>query len=333
MFLVNFKRENGVFSCSCKKKYSNPNSFKKHYIRCQKRYNERINLNDEDNDESNFNEENFDEEFFNFSDVEYGNFDHNQSNDNNHQNELIENEFLSKYNLRVNRKYNLLICKTCKYVIDVDYAFSHISKSHRKIVDSANIKAEYKEFFIQELKSIDNLLNQNLNLVSEEIIEGLNIFKGFQCINNECKYLCQSKGALYKHSRENHEGSINYEECLIQTLFLNPEKRKYFRVKKSSNDMIQGREVEECENNQIFGITRTLNSSRVGHQFVSSFETESNWSVIIDKLGAEELAGLVTVEIPTGLERSVNMVFNRGEEFSRVSNHFFSEFIENPFSK
>ena len=174
--------------------------------------------------------------------------------------DLITNEFLNSYNLTINQKYNLLICRTCKYVIEKEYAFYHVSNNHRMIVDSKLLKQDQKNLFFEKLNLMDPLLNNNANnnFESEAVLEGLNLYEGYICLT--CNYLGRSKKGLYNHSKEKHNGLMSFENCFIQTLFLNPEKRKYFRVKKSSNDSFQGREVEEGENNEIFGITRTLNS-------------------------------------------------------------------------
>ena len=247
---------------------------------------------------------------------------------------IIENEFLKSYNLYINEKYKLLICKSCKYVVEKENSFSHISNNHRKLVDSKLLKKEMKEAFIDQLNNLDPLLNLNLNIEIAEVIEGLRVFEGFKCGHGGCNYLCRNMNTMYSHTKKEHENlKMEFEECLLQTLFLNPEKRKYFRVKKSSNNMNQGREVEEGENIEIFGITRTSNSSRAGHQFVSSFFTEANWATIVDKFTREELKELRGVEVPPGLKASVDSVFAIGENFSRGTNHYFSELIENPFSK
>ena len=252
----------------------------------------------------------------------------------NENSRIIENELLKSYNLCINEKYKLLICKTCKYVVEKENAISHISNNHRKLVDPKLLKKGMKETFIEQLNNLDPLLNLNLNVESEEIIEGLKVYEGFKCGHGGCNYLCRNMNTMYSHTKKEHENlKMEFEECLLQTLFLNPEKRKYFRVKKSSNNMNQGREVEEGENIEIFGITRTINSSRVGHQFVSSFFTEANWATIVDKFTREELKELRGVEVPPGLKASVDSVFAIGENFSRGTNHYFSELIENPFSK
>lgn len=315
--IVIIERVNGKFHCICGNyENENPANIRNHVSNCQKiNIVDALDIDENENEEENMEVNEEIEE--NSSEVE--------------NSEIVENEFLKNYNLRINEKYHLLICRTCKYVVEKENAFNHVSKNHRKIVDSKLLKPGRKEELLDQLNIVDPLLNRNLNFESEEIIEGLNIYEGFKCGNGECNYLCRHMNTLYDHSRKEHVNSkMIYEECFIQTLFLNPEKRKYFKVKKNSRSTSQ---VEEGENNEIFGVSRTLNTSRVGHQFVSSFETESNWSVIIDKLGAEGLKGIFGLTVPLGLEQSINMVFNRGEEFSRVSNHYFSELIENPFSK
>ena len=278
------------------------------------------------------NETNNNDEFGILDDVEEFDF---EMIDNISRKELIENEYLNKYNVCINEKYHILICKTCKYVIEKEYVFAHISRYHRAIIDSKNIKQELKEEFINQLNILDPLINTNLDFITEEVIDGLNLFEGFQCKNYECNYLCRNKSTLYKHSKDNHGNLMEYEKCLIQTLFLNPEKRKYFKVLRESNNSIQEEEIRvgEGENNEIFGISRTLNISRTGHQFVSSFFTEADWPTIVDKFTREQVKELRTAEVPPGLMTAVNSVFAKGENFSRGTNHYFSELIENPFSK
>jgi hypothetical protein len=147
-----------------------------------------------------------DENMIGFEGVE-GNYTENENS------RIIENEFLKSYNLCINEEYHLLICKTCKYVVEKENAINHISKNHRKLV------------------------NMNLNIESEEVMEGLKVYDGFKCSHEECNFLCQKINTLYYHTKNEHVNSkMEFVECFIQTLFLNPEKRKYFRVKKFEYD-------------------------------------------------------------------------------------------------
>jgi hypothetical protein len=246
--------------------------------------------------------------------------------------DLIENNFLKKHNLVINEKYHLLICKTCKYVIQKENVLGHLSNFHRSIIDSKLFQLESKEDIINELNNINPFLNDNFNISTEDAIPGLNIYKGFQCKNSNCGFLCRNKGSMLRHSKEFHSGMMDYEECHLQTLFLQPEKRRYFRVKKSSNFSKEDEKMEQ-ELDQIFGLGSHTSIGRTGHQFVSTFHNEANWSTIVDKFEGEQLKEFSKVEVPPGMKTALDWVFDKGEKFAKVTNHFFSELIENPFSK
>jgi len=326
--LVFIDRVNGVFSCHCGIfSHVNPGSFRRHFINCQvnvqkeRSNNSILNENELELDESIYNEE-----FFNTNDM-----------DNNlivAENNLIETELLKRYNLFVNLKFNLLICKTCKYVVEKDSVFNHVSRNHRSIVDSRNLQPELKLIFDLEINGKWPLLNSIENIETEEPIEGLSLFDGFQCMANDCNYLCRNKRTILKHSKEVHERVKNFEKCYIQTLFQQPEKLKYFKViprpNDSNNELILGQEL----NDEIFGIRQSGNrNNELGHQFVSSFETESNWAIIDCQFSDLKIQEIISIEIPEGLMNVVNMIYNKGESHSKKCNHHFVEKLNNPFSK
>jgi len=264
--------------------------------------------------------------------------------------DILENNFLKKFNLIMNWKHNLLICKTCKYVIEEGTIVSHVSRYHRNIVESKILKKEEELIFLEELNLIAPMINSNLNVEEDcEFIQGLIDFEGYQCL--DCKYICLTDTNIKKHIKNKHnnnqENNIkfgtnqnqsinNYEKCNIQTLFLQPEKRRYFRVKKISRLPNQ---VETIERESIERIFARINSNnrgdqlRTGHQFVSSFHTEANWNYVFDKFNNEEIDNIVGLPVDKKLEESMGKIFNQGEKFSKVVNHHFNQLIDNPLSK
>lgn len=249
---------------------------------------------------------------------------------------IFENQFLKRYNMIINLKQHLLICKTCKYVIEEEAVFNHCLKYHRLVTNYKDMHHDKKEEFYEELSLIDPILNSNLNIYSEEIIEGLKVYDGYFC--KECDFITVNKAVIQAHMRQCHPKSnnINFEECNVQTLFLQPEKRRYFRVKKISRLPTPVESIERESVEEIYA-RPTSNSRndqiRSGHQFVSSFYTESNWTYIFDKFSSDEIDSIVGLKADEPLEESVGKIFDQGEKFSKVVNHHFNQLIENPLSK
>ena len=285
-------------------------------------------------------------------------------------NDLIESSMLNSYNLLINSKHDLLICRTCKYVIEEESIISHVSRNHRAIVDSKKLTREHELTFLEELNMISPLINSNLNIEEEsEFIQGLNIYDGYQCL--DCKYICLSEQRMKLHRKKYHqvenstesnsnnsqnntnvnnnltidnsnnnnsENTKKYEKCNVQTLFLQPEKRRYFRVKKSSRLQTPVESIDRESIERIFAksegsFNRLNNQVRTGHQFVSSFYTESNWTYIFEKFNYAEIESIVELKPEQQLLDTVTSIFEKGEKFSKTVNHHFNQLIENPLSK
>ena len=275
------------------------------------------------------NEDEFDEEFFSLNDFEANVVSNSVSSN------IFENQFLKEFNLIVNTKFNILICKTCKYVVEVDSVFNHLSRNHRRIINSKILNDEKKQNFIAVMNLTFPNLNSNFDFSCEggDEIEGIKLNVGFHCSHNQCEYLCVEKNSLYKHSKESHGCLPMFIKCNIQTLFCNPEKKKYFKV--IANNQFQNNEVNiNEENDAIFGMRQSgIRNYEMGHKFISSFETESNWAIIESKFTDEEIQEIISIEIPVGLTNSINLIYNKGENHSKNCNHHFVEKLNNPFSK
>ena len=180
------------------------------------------------------------------------------------------------------------------------------------------------------------MINSNFTIETEEIIQGIKVYNGYCC--NSCNYLSVSKKGIKNHLRQNHptQSNLDFYECNIQTLFLQPDKRRYFRVKKISRLPIQAEPIERESIEEIFARPISYNRNdqlRTDHQFVSSFYTESNWTHIFDKFNDDEIDSIVGLKVEKQLEESVVKIFDEGEKFSKVVNHHFNQLIENPISK
>ena len=182
--LVVFKRENNYFTCLCGKfKNMNPSNFKRHVLSCNLK-NQKLKEKEIENKEI------FDEEY------EESTISNEGSND------LFENEFLKKFNVVINSKHHLLICKSCNYVLEEDSVFNHLLRNHRLLIDCSHIKQEKKNEFIEELNLLDPMINSNFNIETDEIIQGLKIYNGYCC--NHCNYLSVNKVVIKNHLRQNH---------------------------------------------------------------------------------------------------------------------------------
>ena len=235
----------------------------------------------------------------------------------------------------INTKDNLLICKGCRYVIEKENVLSHASKNHRLILDSKYLNKRNETEFLEILNQVNPGINQNLNILSGDLIQGLNIFEGFEC--QECHYLCRLKNVIQKHMKDNHsvERKNNFENCKLQTLFLHPEKRKYFKVQEPAGIIL--RDIVETEENEaIFGMKTSQvepGNSLVDHRFVSLFHKEAELDLITDKFTDEELKEILQIVSPDSMVNAVNIVFNMGEKSSGGSDNYINEFIEDPLSK
>ena len=264
--------------------------------------------------------------------------------------DILENNLLKKYNLVMNLKHNLLICKTCKYVIEEGTIVNHVSRNHRNIVDSKILKKEEESIFLEDLNLIAPMINSNLNVEEDcEFIQGLIDFEGYQC--SDCKYICLADTNIKKHIKNKHNNNEenilenrtnqnqkikNYEKCNVQTLFLQPDKRRYFRVNKISRLPNQIETIDRECIEIIFARNNSNNRGdqlRTGHQFVSSFHTEANWNYVFDKFNNEEIDNIVGMQVDKKLEESMGKIFDQGEKFSKVVNHHFNQLIDNPLSK
>lgn len=306
--------------CIAKREYSNINEMQvKETVNKEGHFEDNILENDEE----------FDEDFFSLNDFE-ANVVSNSVNSN-----IFENQFLKEFNLIVNTKFNILICKTCKYVVEVDSVLNHLSRNHRRIINSKILNVESKQNFITEMNLNFPNLNSNVDFTfdGEDEIEGIKLNEGFQCSHNQCGYLCIEKNSIYKHSKESHGCLPMFIKCNIQTLFSNPEKKKYFKV--IANNQFQNNIFNiNKENDAIFGMRQSgIRNYEMSHKFISSFETESNWSIIESKFTDEEIQEIISIEIPVGLMNSINLIYNKGENHSKNCNHHFVEKLNNPFSK
>lgn len=317
-----FHRQNDVFTCVCGS-YSNkcPTNFRRHAVSC---------LNKSENDQELIEENESD-----FNQISYL-----------ADNSLLENDFLNRYNVAINIKHHLLVCRTCKYVIEEESLLKHVSSNHRKIVETKYLTKQSVESFVEEINFMDPFINSNFQIQSEDIIQGLKLYDGYSC--NKCGYLCCHKATIRNHLKlaHNNEPDTNsnnqnqitnyYEECNIQTLFLKPEKRRYFRVKKISMLPNQVETIDRECIERIFARTNSNNRGdqlRTGHQFVSSFHTEANWNYVFDKFNNEEIENIVGIQVDKKLEESMGKIFDQGEKFSKVVNHHFNQLIDNPLSK
>ena len=295
----------------------NPRNFKRHVQACHSK-NQKIKQIELENNEI------LDEEFEESEIINEGSSD------------LFENEFLKKYQLIINIRHHLLICKICKYVLEEDSVFNHLSRNHRLFIDCSNIKQEKKNEFVEELNLLYPMINSNFTIETEEIIQGIKVYNGYCC--NSCNYLSVSKKGIKNHLRQNHptQSNLDFYECNIQTLFLQPDKRRYFRVKKISRLPNQVETIERECIERIFARTNSNNRGdqlRTGHQFVSSFHTEANWNYVFDKFNNEEIDNIVGMQVDKKLEESMGKIFDQGEKFSKVVNHHFNQLIDNPLSK
>ena len=248
---------------------------------------------------------------------------------------IVNDKFLKEFNVVINLKHHLLICKTCKYVVEVNSVINHIKRNHRSIIDCKNLNGERALEFLKYVRELDPMINSNFNIETEEIIEGLEIVNGLQCL--ECQYLCLNLSVIQKHYRKKHCDlkNFNYEKCKFQTLFLHPDKKKYFKVKENSELIIQDI-IETEENDAIFGIKTSQvepGNSLVDHRFVSLFHKEAELNFIIDKFTDEELKDILHLVNADSLVNAVHIVFNMGEKSSGGSDNYINEIIENPLSK
>ena len=111
----------------------NPRNFKRHVQACHSK-NQKLKQIELENNEI------LDEEFEESEIINEGSSD------------LFENEFLKKYQLIINIRHHLLICKICKYVLEEDSVFNHLSKNHRLFIDCSNIKREKKKWIFRRIK-------------------------------------------------------------------------------------------------------------------------------------------------------------------------------------
>ena len=295
----------------------NPRNFRRHVLACNLK-NEKLKQIELENNE--IVEEDFEE----------------SANSSESSSDMFENNFLKSFCLVINSKYHLLICKICKYVLEEDSVFNHLSRNHRLLIDCSHIKQDKKNDFVEELNYLDPVINSNFNIETEEIIQGLKVYNGYGC--NSCNYLSVNKEKIKNHIRQNHQTKsyLDFYECNIQTLFLQPDKRRYFRVKKISRLPNQVETIERECIERIFARTNSNNRGdqlRTGHQFVSSFHTEANWNYIFDKFNNEEIDNIVGMQVDKKLEESMGKIFDQGEKFSKVVNHHFNQLIDNPLSK
>ena len=212
-FSVCFTRVGEVFKCNCQKYTNkNPSTFRKHAIKC---------LGNSINEVAETSE----------SAVNIDGIENSEVTDS----YIVNDKFLKEFNVVINLKHHLLICKTCKYVVEVDSVFNHVQRNHRSIIDCRNLNAERELEFLKYVRELDPMLNSNFNIETEEIIEGLEIVNGFQCL--ECQYLCVNLSVIQKHFRKTHCDlrNFNYEKCTIQTLFLQPDKKNISKSKKIQN--------------------------------------------------------------------------------------------------
>ena len=148
MILVRFQRENNVFTCMCGT-YSHeiPQKLRRHFLNCDKYYTNRI----EPVEELEDNDDDFQSAVVN-TDTEI------------YKNDIIESSLLKKYNLVMNSTHNLLLCKSCKYVIEEGSIVNHVMRNHRSIVETKYLKKEEELMFLEELYLIAPLVNSNLNM-------------------------------------------------------------------------------------------------------------------------------------------------------------------------
>jgi hypothetical protein len=250
-------------------------------------------------------------------------------------NDVVEDEFLKRFNLIINTKYNILICKTCRYVIEKQSAYNHASRNHRIVLDPTFLNKAEERLFIQTLERLYPEINSNVEIESEETVQGLNITDGYQC--KDCNYMCCTKRIILKHMRTEHgeEKKFNFENCKLQSVFLHPDKKKFFKVKENPELIIQDIAATE-ENDTIFGIKKSLSepgNSLVDHRFVSLFQKEAELDLITDKFNDEELKEIVLLATDNSMVDAVDRVFNMGEKSSGGSDNYINEYIENPLSK
>jgi hypothetical protein len=93
----------------------------------------------------------FEDDFFNTDDMDLGLAENNSGMQVELSSNIFQNNLLKDYNLLLNTKHHLLICRTCMYVIEKESVFNHISQKHRNIIDSKILKAERKDEFYTQL--------------------------------------------------------------------------------------------------------------------------------------------------------------------------------------
>ena len=97
----------------------NPRNFRRHVLACNLK-NEKLKQIELENNE--IVEEDFEE----------------SANSSESSSDMFENNFLKSFCLVINSKYHLLICKICKYVLEEDSVFNHLSRNHRLLIDWLN---------------------------------------------------------------------------------------------------------------------------------------------------------------------------------------------------
>lgn len=130
--------------------------------------------------------------------------------------------------LRLEAKYNVVICVNENCRTGLQNPFRHIMNKHNHLVPTSerrNLQTILDEYICHDPPVIEEQINQ---------VKGLRVMDGFEC--SSCQYVTASKGTLKHHRSVHHRGSTfstSSASVLVQKFW---KGSTYFRVNNTPNN-------------------------------------------------------------------------------------------------